>query len=110
MTNRDADAVFTALADATRREILRMVADDAPVTATNLAGRLPVTRQAIVKHLGVLRDARLVEPERVGRETRWTPTLEALDSVDRWIADLGARWDTRLSRLERVVSDRRARR
>jgi DNA-binding transcriptional ArsR family regulator len=47
------DAVFAALGDPTRRQILRLVTESAPVTATALADRLPITRQAVVKHLGV---------------------------------------------------------
>ena len=64
-----AGAVFDALSDSTRRQVLRGVAERGPVTATELATVLPITRQAVAKHLGVLRDAGLVEPERVGRET-----------------------------------------
>ena len=57
-----AGAVFAALSDPTRRAVLRQVAERGPVTATELAARVPVTRQAIAKHLGVLEDAGLVTP------------------------------------------------
>ena len=101
-----ADAVFGALGDPTRRRILRLVSESAPVTATALATRLPISRQAVVKHLGVLESASLVVPERVGRETHWTPTLGPLAHVDTWIDDVGARWDARLERLQELVSER----
>ena len=75
------DALFAALADPTRRAVLRAVAEDGPVTATALAGRLPVTRQAVAKHLALLREAGLVAPEREGRETRFTAVSEPLDDL-----------------------------
>ena len=62
----EAGAVFAALADPTRRAVLRDVAEQGPLTATELADRLPVTRQAIAKHLAVLQEAGLVEPTRGG--------------------------------------------
>jgi DNA-binding transcriptional ArsR family regulator len=101
------DAVFAALGDPTRRQILRLVTESAPVTATTIADRLPITRQAVVKHLGVLQDAALVTAERVGRETHWTPTLGPLAHVDTWVDDVAARWDARLERLTEVVGERR---
>src|SRR5246127_4125766 len=54
-----AEQVFAALADPTRRAILAALASDGPATATDLAGRLPITRQAIAKHLALLADAGL---------------------------------------------------
>jgi DNA-binding transcriptional ArsR family regulator len=100
------DALFAALADPTRRAILRAVAEDGPVTATNLAGRLPVTRQAVAKHLGLLRDAGLVVPEREGRETRFTAVRDPLDDLATWATVTGRRWDDRLARLRRHVDPR----
>ncbi len=95
------DAVFTALADATRRAILQAVAEQGPVTATRLADRLPVTRQAVAKHLVLLRDAGLVSAERAGRETRFTAVTEPLDDLATWAEAAGRRWDDRLARLRR---------
>ena len=95
------DALFAALADPTRRAVLRAVAEDGPVTATALAGRLPVTRQAVGKHLALLREAGLVAPEREGRETRFTAVSEPLDDLAAWAESAGRRWDDRLSRLRR---------
>lgn len=99
-----ADAVFAALADATRRRVLRAVAEEGPVTATALADRLPVTRQAIAKHLAVLRSAGLVEATRVGRETRFTVVSAPLDELAAWAQAAGRRWDARLERLRRRFS------
>ena len=69
-------AVFAALADPTRRAVLRSIASGEASTATELAERLPVTRQAVRKHLALLEQAQLVDAERVGRETRWATVEE----------------------------------
>jgi DNA-binding transcriptional ArsR family regulator len=94
-----AGAVFDALADPTRRTVLRHVAEQGPRTATELASDLPVTRQAVAKHLAVLREAGLVQPERLGRETRYSATLGPLTDAGRWLTRTGAAWDDRLARL-----------
>jgi DNA-binding transcriptional ArsR family regulator len=96
--------VFAALGDPTRREVLEHVATRGEVTATELAAAMPITRQAVAKHLGVLADAGLVESRRAGRETRYAPTPEPLGDAIAWMADLGAQWDTRLARLKRSVA------
>jgi DNA-binding transcriptional ArsR family regulator len=99
------DAVFAALADPTRRRVLRMVAERGPTSATLLERELPVTRQAIVKHLVVLSRAGLVTGQRRGQEVRYALVPEPLDDVATWIAEIGSRWDERLARLRHVVLD-----
>jgi DNA-binding transcriptional ArsR family regulator len=94
-----ADAVFAALADPTRRAILRAVAERGPVTATALADGLPISRQAVAKHLGLLRDAGLVAADRAGRETRFVAVTAPLDDLAAWAGEAGRRWDDRLARL-----------
>jgi DNA-binding transcriptional ArsR family regulator len=101
-----AGAVFAALADPTRRAVLRDVAERGPVTATELADRHPVTRQAIAKHLAVLQDAGLVAHQRRGRENRWTATPEPMTAAARWLEDAGAAWDDRLRRLAARAASR----
>jgi DNA-binding transcriptional ArsR family regulator len=94
-----ADPVFASLADPMRRAVLRAVADDGPLTATELATRLPVSRQAIAKHLEVLRGAGLVRSAREGRDVRFTFDGTPLDDAVAWIEAVGARWDRRLADL-----------
>jgi DNA-binding transcriptional ArsR family regulator len=96
--------VFAALGDPTRREVFEQVAARGDATATELAAALPVTRQAVAKHLSVLAGAGLVQPRREGRETRYAPTPAPLGDAIAWMADLGAQWDARLARLQRSVS------
>ena len=93
------DDVFSALSDPTRREVLRSVATRPELTASRLAGELPITRQAVAKHLAALQKAGLVEPRREGRETRYTITPAPLMDAMSWMAEVGAEWDGRLARL-----------
>jgi len=99
------DAVFAALADPTRRRVLRLVAESGPTSATRLQRELPVTRQAIVKHLVVLSRAGLVSGQRSGQEVRYALVPAPLEDAATWIAEIGARWDERLARLRQVVLD-----
>ncbi|GGP01663.1 metalloregulator ArsR/SmtB family transcription factor [Nonomuraea glycinis] len=97
------DGVLVALADPTRRQLLDLLAAQGMATATTLAERLPVSRQAIVKHLAVLDAAGLVTGSRVGREVRYTVRPAALDAAARWMAALAADWDRRLATIKRVA-------
>ena len=105
-----ADAVFAALADPTRRQVIRALSARGPSTATGLAASLPVTRQAVTKHLGALADAGLVTATRRGRERLYQIAPQPLTAAVSWMADLGARWDERLAALrDHVAASRRNR-
>ena len=110
MSPPDAPDVFAALGDPTRREVLEQVAARGDATATELAAALPVTRQAVAKHLNVLAGAGLVQARREGRETRYAPTPEPLGDAIAWMVDVGSRWDERLRALERSARARSTRR
>jgi DNA-binding transcriptional ArsR family regulator len=99
----NADAVFAALSDPTRRGIYRALAVGGADTASDLARQLPITRQAVAKHLSALADAGLVASERHGRETRYRPTPEPLGDVVAWMSEVGALWDARLVALASLV-------
>jgi DNA-binding transcriptional ArsR family regulator len=96
-------AVFTALADPTRRAVLRSIASGEATTATELAARLPVTRQAVQKHLALLEQAQLVDGERVGRETRFAATPAPLTDAIAWMTAVGRQWDDRLAALGEAI-------
>jgi DNA-binding transcriptional ArsR family regulator len=98
-----AEAVFEALADATRRQVVRRLAEAGPATATELAGDLPITRQAVAKHLAALAHAGLVSSDRQGRETRYQLTPEPLAAAVSWMASVGSQWDDRLDALQRYL-------
>ncbi|MER8184801.1 metalloregulator ArsR/SmtB family transcription factor [Kitasatospora sp. NPDC094015] len=97
------DGVLAALADPTRRRLLDLLAEQGGSTATALAEHLPVTRQAVVKHLAVLDAAGLVTGGRVGREMRYAVRPAALDATARWMAGLAADWDRRLAAIKRIA-------
>lgn len=97
--------IFAALADPVRRSLLIKLAEQGPRTATQFAEEYPITRQAILKHLAVLEAARLVVVQQRGREKQYVLTPEPLDEIERWLKDVGARWDARLLRLKALVED-----
>jgi DNA-binding transcriptional ArsR family regulator len=97
------DAVFSALADPTRRQVIESLASRQSATATSLAAELPITRQAVAKHLGALRAAELVSVERLGREVHYRLDPRPLGDAARWMERVGAEWDTRLDDLKRLV-------
>ena len=107
MSDRRADAVFSALADPTRRAVLRAVADAGEITATQLSTGFPVTRQAVAKHLSALSDAGLVSATRQGRETFYALTPAPLADALDWITGVGAEWDDRLKSLQQYLAKRR---
>lgn len=96
--------VFAALADPNRRYVLEALAQRETATATELAAEMPVTRQAVAKHLAALNEAGLVESRREGRETRYELTPGPLGAAMDWMAGVGAEWDSRLARLARHLS------
>jgi DNA-binding transcriptional ArsR family regulator len=100
------DAVFAALADPTRRQVVRELAEEGPATATELAGRLPVTRQAVAKHLGALGEAGLVAGERTRRGVEFRLTPEPLGDAMEWMVDVGGKWDRRLDALRQLLESR----
>ena len=96
-----AGAVFGVLSDPTRRALLQTIAERPEATATELASAMPISRQAVVKHLAALADAGLVDRERSGREVRYHVTPEPLSHAVSWMADVGGQWDRRLAALRR---------
>ena len=101
------NAVFHALADPTRRTVLRTLSESGPVTLSELSRRLPISRQAVTKHLALLQDAGLVVGHGEVRGRRYELTPGPLVDAMGWIADVGAGWDDRLARLKRQVESRR---
>jgi DNA-binding transcriptional ArsR family regulator len=102
------DAVFSALADPTRRRLVARLVREGPHTATALARDLPMTRQAVVHHLQALGDAGLVDATRSGREVRYRAEPDPLSEAVAWMLGAGARWDRRLERLRGQVEGRSA--
>jgi DNA-binding transcriptional ArsR family regulator len=98
--------IFDALGDPTRRHIVESLSRQ-EASATQLASDLPVTRQAVAKHLSTLREAGLVDSRRQGRETLYHLNPDPLDAAAAWIVRVGGEWDERLERLRELVRSRR---
>ncbi len=94
-----ADGVFTALADPTRRHLLERISVEGPISATDLAAGMTITRQAVVKHLSALAAAGVVRSDRRGREVLFTVEPEALHLATDWLERIGREWDRRLVAL-----------
>ena len=101
-----AGAVFEALADPTRRQIATLLTEHGPLSTTRLASFLPVTRQAVAKHLDQLEAAGLVRAERAGREVRYSLTPAPFADAARWMDARGREWDRRLEALRALVERR----
>ena len=103
MNDGPVDAVFAALADPTRRRVMEHLSERGGASASELAAIMPVSRQAIAKHLTALDEAGLVVPERAGRRVRYRLTPHPMGEAVGWMADIGAQWDERLGALRRLI-------
>jgi DNA-binding transcriptional ArsR family regulator len=86
------DRVFAALADPRRRELLELLARSPGCSASTLAARVPVSRQAIAQHLTVLEESRLVSRRRAGREVLFSVRPEGLEVMAGWLSERAASW------------------
>lgn len=94
--------VLAALGDDTRWSILAALGEG-DASASALAGRLPVSRQAIAKHLQLLEQVGLVEPVRVGREVRYRVLGARLGETARTLEQVGAQWERRLATIKQIA-------
>jgi DNA-binding transcriptional ArsR family regulator len=99
----DPDVVFSALSDPTRRDVILRLSQAGPTTLGQLAAELPVTRQAVSKHLLVLEEAGLVQVSGETRRRQYRLTPRPLDDAMGWMVEIGAEWDERLDALRRHV-------
>lgn len=97
-------AVFAAIGDPTRRDIIDLLAKRGPLTATEMDDQFPVTRQAVVKHLRVLESAGIAVAERQGNEVFYALQPGALSKAAVWVERVGTSWDRRLSALDKHLS------
>jgi DNA-binding transcriptional ArsR family regulator len=97
------DDLWSAVGDPTRRRILDLLLVDGEGTATTLSQHLPVTRQAVAKHLGVLDRVGLVDVLVAGRERRYAVDEAQLARAVAQLSAVGATWDARLQRIKRIA-------
>lgn len=105
MTDPYTQRIFVALADPTRRLLFQQLCEEGSGTAAGFAARLPITRQAIIKHLVTLEQAGLVTAHETGRERRYIPRPESLQTITTWVETVEARWDHRLAALRSYLLD-----
>lgn len=98
-----ADNVFKALADPTRRALFERLAREGEQTVHALTGPSGISQPAVSKHLGVLKDAKLVRYRREGRETHYSAQPQALTPLADWMNLYGAFWRGRFDRLESLL-------
>lgn len=103
MTPEIDDELWAAIGDPTRRRLLDLLLTGGPGTATSLSAALPVTRQAVAKHLGVLERAVLVMPYKDGREVRYIVDEAQFSRAVEQLASVGAAWDARLRRIKAIA-------
>ncbi|EQB34714.1 hypothetical protein M948_20210 [Virgibacillus sp. CM-4] len=104
--NENFGNVLIALADPTRRQLLDHIAFMGQATATTLATKVTVSRQAVVKHLTVMDDAGLVSSNRVGREVRYNVCPNQLSRAAEWMEKIAAEWDKRLEWIKRIAEEK----
>jgi DNA-binding transcriptional ArsR family regulator len=105
VTSRGAESerLWSALGEPMRLRLLDLLLERDDLTASALATTLPITRQAVAKHLAVLERAGLVEAKRAGREVRFTVRHDQLDRARQQMAQVAARWDRRLASIKQLA-------
>lgn len=100
----DPQPLLAALADPTRRAVFERLNSEGPASASTLARELPVSRQAIAKHLSLLDEVGLVDRSEQGRQVVYAARVAPLGEVAAWLETVGDEWDTRLAKLRRSFS------
>jgi DNA-binding transcriptional ArsR family regulator len=103
---RDAAPLFAALGDDVRLTLVARLSKGVPLSITQLTHKLPITRQAVTKHLRVLESAGVVRGEKTGREQLWELEAESLEQAQRYLALIAQQWASALSRLQAFVEER----
>ncbi len=101
----DPQPLLSALADPTRRRLFERLNAKGPASASQLAAEMPISRQAIAKHLGQLDSVGLVDRTTSGREVVYTARVEGLEEVSAWLEGVGEDWSRRLGKLRRSMEE-----
>lgn len=95
----DPQPLLAALADPTRRAVFERLNSEGPASASRLATEMPVSRQAIAKHLSLLDQVGLVDRSEQGRQVVYSARVAPLEEVAAWLETVGSEWDERLGKL-----------
>nr|WKN40142.1 metalloregulator ArsR/SmtB family transcription factor [Tunicatimonas sp. TK19036] len=96
--------IFQAIADPTRRAILVLIAAQA-MTPNALAEQFDTTRQAVSKHIKILKECEVVEQQKMGREIYYHFKPEKMQEIDGWLEQFRQHWETRFNQLDQVLSN-----
>ena len=97
--------VFDAIADPTRRRLIRLLAEAEEIPLHELTAQFQMGRTAVSKHLTILKDAGLVLDRKVGRETRFRLNASPLREIQDWVAFYGKFWSTNMLRLNQLLEE-----
>lgn len=97
--------VFDAIADPTRRQLIRLLADKEELPLHELASHFRMGRTGVSKHLGILKEAGLVRDRKAGRETRYRLNAEPLKEVQDWVAYYSNYWSANMMRLGQLLEE-----
>ena len=103
MPTPDGDALWSAIGDPSRCQVLDLLVSHGEVSASGLAGQVPFSRQAVSKHLAVLERSGLISRRKQGREVLYRVEPGRLDQAARALADRAAQWDRRLAAIKRLA-------
>jgi DNA-binding transcriptional ArsR family regulator len=103
---RNAAPVFAALGDDFRLRLVKRLSSGVPLSITQLSHKLPITRQAVTKHLHVLESAGLVKGEKNGREQRWQLEARSLKEAQQYLNAIARQWADALNRLKIFVEEK----
>ncbi|WP_298401689.1 metalloregulator ArsR/SmtB family transcription factor [Sphingobium sp.] len=103
MSNAEPASLFAALGDATRLGLIASLSDGKARSIVQLGDGLPISRQAVAKHLDVLHDAGLVHRRKSGREVQYALRHEAIEAAQGWLDQVSAQWDGALARLKLML-------
>jgi Predicted transcriptional regulators len=96
---------FRAIADPTRRQLLRMLAEAGELALHEMAAHFSMGRTAVSKHLAILEEAGLVKSRKVGRETRYRLDATPLQEVQEWVSFYEQFWTQRIERLRQLLEE-----
>ncbi|HUD94521.1 MAG TPA: metalloregulator ArsR/SmtB family transcription factor [Sphingobium sp.] len=105
MPRAEPASLFAALGDSTRLGLVSCLSDGSERSIVQLGDGLPMSRQAVAKHLDVLHGAGLVHRRKNGREVHYALRREAIEAARAWLDEVDAQWDATLSRLKAFVEE-----
>jgi len=101
---------FAALADDTRREIVRLVAKNGELTSTEISQNFEVSPPAISQHLKILKEAKVLNMKKDAQKRIYTLNDSGMDEMEKWLLDIKNLWNKRLDRLDRYLLKMKAER